>query len=90
MFYKIWFIYCGGYDPPDEQTAWDACPTFCNKSDIIGDANWVDNRGLSCIFYQEEIHRLFLSYDRSDSICDWPNRHHMVLVSGSAYCGRYD
>jgi hypothetical protein len=55
MFYKSWFVYCGVYDPQDQQTAWEACPTFCNKSDILGDEDWVDKNGYSCLFYQKEL-----------------------------------
>jgi hypothetical protein len=47
-------IKCGVNDSPGEQSAWDACPTFCNKSEILGDMEWRDRLGQSCLFYQKE------------------------------------
>jgi len=55
MAYSIVAIFCGAYDQPGEQSAWEACPTFCNKSDILGDSDWVDAFNRSCLFYQEEV-----------------------------------
>jgi len=88
VYYKIYSIYCGGSDPSDEQTSWDACPTFCIKSDIIGDVNWVDTRGLSCIFYQEETWHIVPQSDGRS--CNSDSNSFLILDSGSAFCGGFD
>jgi len=69
MAYSINSIYCGAWDPPGEQSAWEACPTFCNKSDILGDSAWVDALNQSCLFYQEEVRADGLQIKSGTSYC---------------------
>jgi len=92
MNYSITPIFCGAYDPPGGQSAWEACPTFCRKSDIRGIIDWVDTQNQSCLFYQEKVTLQSIVLKSLWNEAERPNydlKGH-ELVSGSGFCGFFD